>query len=267
VPIVAARLRRSDGVDGLKEVQPVRVRTRTANDLCGWSEAREGLGARLRAGGPYVGLMSSSLRPRILSQGFIEPCQPSAAPKPPSGPKWLHEIKYDGFRLMAWREGDRVRLYVRGGFDWVDRYPAIAAAVGSLKVESCFIDGEVVVCDDAGRQSFEMLRSRQHDRVAFLYAFDLLALDGKDLRREPLETRKATLASLVRQASVGIAVSEQLEGDGENIFRHVCKLGLEGIVSKRRDSPYKSGPSLNWIKSKNPASAAGLREAAADWAK
>jgi hypothetical protein len=94
--------------------------------------------------------------------------------------------------------------------------------VAELKVNSCFIDGEVVVCDAAGMPSFEMLRSRQHDRVALLYAFDLLALDGQDLRREPLETRKATLASLLRKRQIGIALCEHLEGDGETIFGHAC---------------------------------------------
>jgi bifunctional non-homologous end joining protein LigD len=211
--------------------------------------------------------MSSRLRSRALPLGFVEPCQPSSAPKPPDGPDWLHEIKYDGFRLLAWRDDNRVRLYTRGGYNWVDRYPTIARAVAALKVNSCFIDGEVVVCDEAGRPSFEMLRSREHDTVAVLYAFDLLALDGQDIRREPLETRKATLASVLRKRSLGIVLSEHLEGDGETVFRHACKMGLEGIVSKRRNSPYKSGTSLNWIKSKNPESAAALREATEDWSK
>jgi bifunctional non-homologous end joining protein LigD len=183
--------------------------------------------------------MSSRLRSRALPMGFVEPCQPSSAPKPPGGPDWLHEIKYDGFRLLALRDDNRVRLYTRGGYDWADRYPTIAKAVAALKVYSCFIDGEVVICDEEGRPSFEMLRSREHDNVAFLYAFDLLALDGQDIRREPLETRKATLASLLRKGPLGIALSEHLEGDGELVFRHACKMGLEGIISKRRNSPYR----------------------------
>jgi bifunctional non-homologous end joining protein LigD len=137
----------------------------------------------------------------------------------------------------------------------------------ALKAASCFIDGEVVVCDDAGRPSFDLLRSREHDGVAFLYAFDLISLDGQDLRREPLETRRATLASLLKNGPLGITFSEHVEGDGAMVFRHACKMGLEGIVSKRRDSLYKFGTSLNWIKSKNPESAAALREATEDWAK
>jgi bifunctional non-homologous end joining protein LigD len=100
---------------------------------------------------------------------------------------------------------------------------------------------------------------------ALLYAFDLLKLDGQDLRREPLETRKATLSSLLRKPPAGIALCEHIEGDGEMIYRHACKMGLEGIVSKRRGSVYSSGVSRQWVKSKNPVSAAVLREANEDW--
>src|SRR4051812_23818670 len=181
--------------------------------------------------------MSSRLRSGALPSGFIEPCQPTSAPKPPSGPEWVHEIKYDRFRLMAWRDGDRVRLYTRGGYDWADRYPAIVRAVSALHTNVCFIDGEVVVCDEEGRPSFEMLRSRQYGSIAFLQAFDLLTLGGEDLRREPLDIRKATLASLLRKGPIGIALSEHLEGEGEIVFRHACKMGLDGIISKRRNSP------------------------------
>ena len=126
---------------------------------------------------------------RLISRpfGFIEPCLPSSAPKPPAGQSWLHEIKHDGFHLLAVRDGNNVHLYTRRGNDWSERYPAVIAAVLALRVGSCLIDGELVVCDDGGVSSFERLRSRKHDRIAFLYAFDLLAMDGEDLRREPLE--------------------------------------------------------------------------------
>jgi ATP-dependent DNA ligase len=169
--------------------------------------------------------------------------------------------------MMAWREGDDVRLYTRRGYDWSERYPAVVAALRTLKVGSCLIDGELVVCDEAGVSSFERLRSRQHDHTAFLYAFDLLTLDGQDLRREPFETRKVTLASLLRRSPAGISLCEHLEADGEVVFRHACKMGLEGIVSKRRDSRYSSNATPNWVKSKNPNSAAVEREATADWGK
>jgi bifunctional non-homologous end joining protein LigD len=199
--------------------------------------------------------------------GFIAPCLPTPILRPPSGPLWVHEIKHDGYRMMAWREGDDVRLYTRRGYDWSERYPAVVAALRTLKVGSCLIDGELVVCDEAGVSSFERLRSRQHDHTAFLYAFDLLTLDGQDLRREPFETRKVTLASLLRRSPAGISLCEHLEADGEVVFRHACKMGLEGIVSKRRDSRYSSGATPNWVKSKNPNSAAVEREATEDWGK
>jgi bifunctional non-homologous end joining protein LigD len=201
----------------------------------------------------------------LRPSGFIEPCLPSPADSLPSGPEWVHEIKHDGFRLMAWREGDRIRLFTRNGNDWSDRYPAIAAALGSLKLRSCLIDGEVVACEENGVASFELLRGRQHDRAAFLYAFDLLQLDGQDLHREPLETRKATLASLLRKAPFGINFCEHLEGDGKLTFRHACKMGLEGIVSKRLGSTYRSGRSRDWLKLKNPDAPAVHREAKEDW--
>src|SRR5258708_7634373 len=120
---------------------------------------------------------------RPLPAGFIAPCLPTPIPRPPSGPLWVHEIKHDGYRMMAWREGNDVGLYTRRGHDWSERYPAVVGALRVLRVGSCLIDGELVVCDAAGVSSFERLRSRQHDPSAFLYAFDLLALDGQDLRR------------------------------------------------------------------------------------
>jgi bifunctional non-homologous end joining protein LigD len=198
--------------------------------------------------------------------GFIKPCLPSDAPRPPTGPDWLHEIKHDGYRMMVRRDGNGVRLLTRRGYVWTDRYPLIAAAVGDLKVNSCLIDGEAVACDENGLASFQRMRERQYDKDVILYAFDLLELDGEDLRWEPIEVRKATLASLFRQPRrTGLRLAEHLEGDGPTIFGHACKLGLEGIVSKRKGSRYLSGRSPHWIKSKNPESAAALREATEDW--
>src|SRR5262245_61245438 len=112
------------------------------------------------------------------SSGFIAPCLPSRAARPPSGPGWLHEIKHDGFRLMACRDGDRVRLFTRNGNDWRARYPLIVAAVAALKVRSCLIDGEAVCCDESGLSVFADLRRRRNDDRVFLFAFDLLTLDG-----------------------------------------------------------------------------------------
>src|SRR6516225_5110552 len=136
--------------------------------------------------------------------GFIEPCLPSPADRPPSGPDWVHEIKHDGYRLMARRDPIGIRLLTRNGHDWAPRYPLIVEAVNRLRARSCLIDGEAVACDENGLAVFERLRLKPSGRHVFLYAFDLLELDGQDLRREPLETRKATLASLLRRSLPGL---------------------------------------------------------------
>jgi bifunctional non-homologous end joining protein LigD len=202
---------------------------------------------------------------RLPRSGFIEPCLPSAAERPPSGPDWVHEIKHDGYRLMARRDPMRVRLLTRNGHDWAERYPAIMAAVNCLKVRSCLIDGEAVVCDEHGLAVFERLRRKPSGEHVFLYAFDLLELDGQDLRREPLETRKATLASLLRGSLPGVRLNEHLAQPGDIVFRHACKMGLEGIVLKRLCSRYRSGRTPDWLKFKNPDAPAVRRETEEDW--
>ena len=136
-----------------------------------------------------------------------------------------------------------------------------------LKVRSCLIDGEAVVCDEHGLAVFERLRHKHTADQVLLYAFDLLELDGQDLRREPFETRKATLTSLLRGSLPGLRLNEHLVQPGELVFRHACKLGLEGIVSKRLGSRYRSGRSPDWLKFKNPAAPAVKREAEEDWGK
>jgi bifunctional non-homologous end joining protein LigD len=129
-----------------------------------------------------------------------------------------------------------------------------------LRVNSCLIDGEIVVARHDGVSCFDRLRSRLHDETAILYAFDLLELDGLDLRREPLTARKAALASVIVQGGAGLCLNEHVEADGALVFGYACKLGLEGIVSKRKASAYRSGPSQDWLKAKNPASDAVRRE-------
>src|SRR4051794_5393355 len=196
---------------------------------------------------------------------FIEPCLPSPADRPPSGGNWIHEIKHDGYRLMARRDSVGIRLITRRGNDGTSRFPLIVEAVNHLKVRSCLIDGEAVCCDERGLAVFSKLRRRQEEGRAFLYAFDLLELDGTDLRREPLEVRKATLASILRRSRPGLKFNEHLEADGDIVFRHACMLGCEGIVSKRRGSRYRSGRSPDWIKVENPEAPAARREAEEDW--
>jgi bifunctional non-homologous end joining protein LigD len=206
-------------------------------------------------------------RPRTLPTGFIAPCLPTKAHTLPSGGLWLHEIKHDGFRIIARKDGDRVRLYSRPGNDMTRRFSLIVEAIARLRSRSCIIDGEAVACDDNGLASFERIRYRQHDGDVFLYAFDLIELNGDDLRRDPLEVRKATLRSTLAKAGLGLRFNEHLEGDGPTVFAHACKMGLEGIVSKRKDSFYRSGRSSDWLKMKNPACEAVTREEEEDWSR
>jgi ATP-dependent DNA ligase len=178
----------------------------------------------------------------------------------------LHEIKHDGFRVMTRKTGKRVRLYSRPGNDLTWRFPLIVEAFARLRSRSCIIDGEAVACGADGLASFERIRYRRHDEDVFLYAFDLIELNGEDLRRDPLAVRKATLLDVLARAAPGIRFNEHLDHeDGPLVFEHACKLGLEGIVSKRRDSPYNSGRSRHWIKSKNPNAPAVKREVEEDW--
>jgi bifunctional non-homologous end joining protein LigD len=175
--------------------------------------------------------------------GFIPPCLPTKAKHPPSGGAWVHAIKHDGFRIIARKDGSRVRLFTRNGHDFSHRFALIADAVARLRSRSVIIDGEAVACGEDGVPRFDRIRYRRHDASVFLYAFDLIELNGDDLR-----------------------LCEHLEhGDGAIVFAHACKMGLEGIVSKRRHSPYRSGRSPDWLKSKNPACEAVRREAEEDW--
>jgi bifunctional non-homologous end joining protein LigD len=202
---------------------------------------------------------------RTRTDGFIEPCIPSLAAKPPSGPDWVHEIKHDGYRLIVRRDGEAVRLFTRRGHEWTERYPAIAAAAAKLRAKSFTLDGEAVVVGHDGIAVFDALHRRHKASGALLYAFDLLDHDGEDLRPRPLSDRKARLARLLRRAPAGIVYNEHTEEDGALVFRHACKLGLEGIVSKRIGAPYRSGPSHDWIKVKNPDSPAMVRHRAGPW--
>jgi len=197
--------------------------------------------------------------------GIIEPCLPSPAKAPPSGPGWLHEIKHDGFRILARRDAAGVRLITRAGNDFSGRFPFIGMAVGKLPVRSCLIDGEAIVCDENGLAVFDLIRRHGALASAVHCAFDLLELDGRDLRRDPIEKRKALLAKLLKEQQTSIVLNEVYEQDGAIVFREACKLGCEGIVSKRLGSSYRSGRSRHWVKVKNPNAPAVKREAEEDW--
>ena len=152
-----------------------------------------------------------------------------------------------------------VRLFTRRGYDWTDRYPAIARAAAKLRAKSFTIDGEAAVCGPDGIAIFDALHRRGTVTEAILYAFDLLELDGVDYRPLPLSRRKDRLARLLACVPVGIALNEHTDARGELVFRQACAMGLEGIVSKRLTAPYKSGPSRDWLKVKNPDSPAMVR--------
>ena len=201
----------------------------------------------------------------LRSRIHVEPCLPSPAKRPPSGDGWIHEIKHDGFRIMARRDSAGVRLLTRNGYDFGYRFPIAVAAVAALPAHSFLIDGEMIVTNENGVAVFDLIRRRRHDQDEVFVAFDLIELSGKDLRRLPIENRKRMLSKLVRGPRPGIVCNEHYEGDGEIVFQHACKLGCEGIVSKRLGSPYRSGRSAHWVKVKNPKAPAVKRELEEDW--
>jgi bifunctional non-homologous end joining protein LigD len=139
-------------------------------------------------------------------------------------------------------------------------------SLARLRSRSCIVDGEAVACDDNGVASFDLVRHHRANDSVFLYAFDLIELNGDDLRRDPLQVRKATLASIAAKARPGVRFNEHIEGDGPTVFAHACNMGLEGIVPKK-DSAYRSGRSPDWLKMKNPACEAVTREEEEDWSR
>jgi bifunctional non-homologous end joining protein LigD len=213
--------------------------------------------------------MSLRNEPAAPPLEIVEPCLPTSAKAPPSGPGWLHEIKHDGFRILARRDRTGVRLITRNGSDFTDHFPAIAIALKSLPVRSCIIDGEAIVCDENGLAVFDLIRGHGSKASAVHCAFDLLELDGRDLRRRPIEERKGLLAKLLHDSDsdLSIVLNKHYEEDGAAVFREACRLGCEGIVSKRLGSTYRRGRSPLWLKVKNPNAPAVKREAEEDWVK
>ena len=192
-----------------------------------------------------------SLRERTRpGLGIIEPCLPS--PRRSHLPAPVDSRNQAGFRIMARRGGAGVRLFSRNGHDFTSQFPLLAAAVTALPAHSFLIDGEAIVTDGDGLAVFDLIRRQRHGGAAVLCAFDLIELEGDDLRRAPIEHRKQKLSRLVRTPHPGIVLNEHYDGDGEIVFKHACKLGCEGIVSKRLGSSYRSGRSPHWLKVKNP---------------
>ena len=203
-------------------------------------------------------MRSSRGRPKSVPAAFIHPCRPTVAKRPPQGPGWAHELKHDGYRLQIHVRDGRVRLYTMNGANWTDRYPRIIEEAARI-TGAAILDAEVVCLDDKGVPQFDTLHNRTADQEAVACAFDLLMRDGDDLRRRPLIERKAALGKLLIRSRGGIQYVEHAEGHGDKLFEAVCKLGLEGIVSKKLNAPYRSGPSKSWIKVKNPKAPAATR--------
>jgi bifunctional non-homologous end joining protein LigD len=180
--------------------------------------------------------------------GFIEPALASAMDKVPSGARWIHEIKFDGYRVQVHLRDAAVTVFTRRGNDWTSRFKKIAADAWHVNAGSAIIDGEVVVPAEDGTTDFSVLQNELKGKSSkiVMIAFDLLYLNGYDLRKLPLIKRKTLLKKLI--AKTDIQFSESFEVDGPEIFKHTCGIGLEGVVSKVRDSRYGSGRTNDWVK-------------------
>lgn len=222
----------------------------------------------LRAGvGCEVAKSPAVTRPRSRRQSElplypmpdrVEPCLALLASKAPTGREWAFEVKWDGYRLAIHLEpGRRVRVLTRGGHDWTSRFPTIAHDVRELGIDSAILDGEAVVLDAAGASDFGALQQalggrggKQSAASAQLYAFDLLYINGRDLRQLPLADRREMLADLIGGQHSSIHFSEEVDAEGADFLKLACELGLEGIIAKRVDAPYRSGRGGDWLKIK-----------------
>src|ERR1700709_2112795 len=180
--------------------------------------------------------------------GFIEPSLATAIDKVPTGARWIHEIKFDGYRVQLHIANSDVTIFTRRGHDWTRRFKEVADAAFHVSAASAIIDGEIVVPSADGTTDFSVLQNELKGKSAkiIMVAFDLLYLNGSDLRKLPLVDRKSMLNKLI--AKTAIQFSESFEVDGPELFKHACKTGLEGVVSKVRDSSYPQGRSNDWVK-------------------
>ena len=200
------------------------------------------------------GKVSAGLRDLMREYADVELA--TLVDRPPVGDEWVHEIKFDGYRLLAYVENGSVRLVTRNDNDWTRKFPAIYAAVAKLKAKSAVLDMEAVVLDAAGKSSFQAMQQALGEsgdaQSIQAFVFDLLHLDGKDLRREPLTSRKAALEKLLKKSRQDkfLHYSDHIAGQGADMLAKSCAMGLEGIVSKRADSPYSAGRQKSWLKAK-----------------
>jgi bifunctional non-homologous end joining protein LigD len=171
----------------------------------------------------------------------------------PEGDEWLHEQKFDGYRILADLDGRKLHLYSRRFNDWTEQFPSVVDAVAALPTKHAVLDGEVCIVMPDGRTSFQALQNSfgRRDAAIVYFVFDLLELGGEDLAKLPLEERKARLVELVGTKQTGVVrYSDHVVGNGRAFFQLACKQGLEGIVSKRRDSRYVPGRGRSWLKTK-----------------
>jgi bifunctional non-homologous end joining protein LigD len=191
--------------------------------------------------------------PRVYRRppAFVRPQLASLESSPPAGTAWLHELKFDGYRALLAIGGGQHRIYTRSGLDWSAKFPSLRAAAGGLNVDEALIDGELVVMDADGVSRFGLLQQaiRRHPDDIVMMAFDLLRVDGRDLRALPLTERKRLLRRLLGHQHE-LRYSDHQRGNGAEVLAAACRLGLEGIVSKRADLPYRSGRTHGWIKTK-----------------
>jgi bifunctional non-homologous end joining protein LigD len=180
--------------------------------------------------------------------GFVEPALASAIAKVPSGERWVHEIKFDGYRVQVHLANEAIRIFTRRGHDWTHRFKKVSHDAWHIRAASAVIDGEIVVPAADGATDFSVLQNelKGQSKKIVMVAFDLLYLNGRDLRKLPLHERKAALKKIV--AGTDIQFSESFEIDGQAMLEHACKVGLEGVVSKARDSVYPTGRSNDWVK-------------------
>lgn len=248
--------RNADEADILNErpesVKTGRVVEEVAGEDPGWSSKT----GRIEKPRPEARADPSAIEGarKARMEEFVAPSLATLKTKPPAGGRWIHEIKFDGYRLQAHIAGGKVQLLTRRGLDWTKRFGStIARAFGALPVENAIIDGELVVENAHGASDFSALQADlsegRKDRFVF-YAFDLLYLDGYDLQAAPLEARRQALEALVPGQTGVLRFSAAFEAEGDIVLRHACRLSLEGVVSKVRGAPYRSGRGNDWIKSK-----------------
>lgn len=262
---------RTEGDPDILDERPESVATgrkieNVAGEEPGWSSKtgriRKGRGGRTGATQPEERPATVSVPQPSKIKGakkaalpdFVEPTLATLVSSAPSGERWLHEIKFDGYRLQARIEAGRVKLLTRSGLDWTKKFgKAVVSALADIPVGTALIDGELVVETSAGASDFSALQADlsegRSDRFRF-YVFDLLHLDGYDLRDVALITRKELLEKIIGGDNAIISYSGHFEENGALVLQHACRLSLEGVVSKLRDAPYRSGRNKNWVKSK-----------------